>query len=154
MSNSPPPPPAANAPPSTNLRPPLHIAFDPVAARRDGWTPARQHAFIDALATVGQVTAAARHVGMTRKSAYRLRGREGAESFAAAWDQAQDIGRDHIYDRAIERAVYGVTQPVFRRGVQIGMRHVFDNRPLLRIVLAQEPFRAPRFSGFGNANGS
>ena len=151
MSDSSPPPPAATA-----LVPPLHIAFDPVpvAVRRDGWTPARQRGFIDALSTVGQVTAAARHVGMTRKSAYRLRERAGAESFAAAWDQAQDIGRTHIYDRAIERAVYGVTQPVFRRSKQIGTRHSFDNRLLLRIVLAQEPFRAPRFDGVKKANGS
>ena len=95
---------------------------------------------------------------MTRKSAYRLReragGRAGAESFAAAWDEAQDIGRDHTNDRAIERAVYGVTQPVFRRGVQIGTRHVFDNRLLMRMVLTQEPVRAPRLSGVGKANGS
>lgn len=33
------------------------------------------------------VAAAARGVGMTRASAYRRRDREGAESFAAAWDR-------------------------------------------------------------------
>ena len=151
MSDSPTPPPAATA-----LQPPLHIAFYfvPVTARRDGWTPARQRGFIDALCTIGQVTAAARHVGMTRKSAYRLRERKGAEGFAAAWDQAQDIGRCHVYDRAIERAVYGVTLPMFRRGVQTGTRHVFDNRMLLRIFLAQDPFRSTRFVGVEKANGS
>ena len=151
MSDSPPPPPAATA-----LQTPLHIAFDPVpvATRRDGWAPARQRAFVDALCTIGQVTAAARHVGMTPKSAYRLRERAGAESFAAAWDQAHDVGRTHVYDRAIERAVFGVTQPVFRRGKQIGTRHTYDNRLLMRIVMAREPFRAPRFTGFGKANGS
>jgi hypothetical protein len=58
----------------------------PVRARRDGWTAERQHAFIAALARTGCVGRAALEVGMSRESAYRLRRRRGAESFAAAWD--------------------------------------------------------------------
>lgn len=63
-------------------------AFAPVPgrARRDGWTTERQGVFIAALARTGCVGRAALAAGMSRESAYRLRRREGAESFAAAWD--------------------------------------------------------------------
>ena len=64
----------------------------PTRARRDGWTLARQAQFIGALAETGSVAAAAARVGMSRESAWRLRSREGAESFAAAWDVARVFG--------------------------------------------------------------
>ena len=66
-------------------------AFDPVpsaSTRRDGWTPDKQRAFIERLGECGVVSIAARAVGMSPKSAYVLRKRPGAESFAAAWDEA------------------------------------------------------------------
>ena len=59
----------------------------PRSFRRDGWTPQRQLAFLDILACTGSVTAAARAAGMTGESAYRLRNRASAVSFAAAWDR-------------------------------------------------------------------
>jgi hypothetical protein len=58
----------------------------PLRARRDGWTGERQHIFIAALARTGCIGQAAQAAGMSRESAYRLRRRKGAESFAAAWD--------------------------------------------------------------------
>ena len=60
----------------------------PVGARADGWTPARQGAFIGYLAQTRSVLAACRCVSMGRESAYRLRKRPGAAGFAAAWDAA------------------------------------------------------------------
>jgi hypothetical protein len=39
------------------------------------WTPAKAMAFLEALAVCGKVAEAARGVGMTRQSAYRLRSR-------------------------------------------------------------------------------
>jgi hypothetical protein len=66
------------------------LAFEPVPVkvRHDGWTVERQRWFILRLALGGCVSAAARGVGMTRKSAYRLLDRPGAESFGAAWRKA------------------------------------------------------------------
>src|SRR5260221_146924 len=56
--------------------------------RRDGWTAERQLRFLAALSKTRSVTWAARAVGMSRESAYRLRGRPNAELFAALWDRA------------------------------------------------------------------
>ena len=55
--------------------------------RRDGWTPERQLRFLDALARTRSVTRAAAFAGMSRESAYRLRGRRDGALFAA-WDRA------------------------------------------------------------------
>ncbi len=55
------------------------------------WTNRKAHAFLDALAQHGKVAAAARAVGMTRQSAYRLR--ERIPVVAEGWARAQAIGR-------------------------------------------------------------
>jgi hypothetical protein len=59
----------------------------PVRARGDGWTVERQGRFIGLFAETGSVAEAARRVGVSRTSAYKLRARPGAESFAHAWDR-------------------------------------------------------------------
>lgn len=55
--------------------------------RRDGWTPERQLAFLDALAGTRNVTKAARAAGMSRESAHRLRDRCEDGLFALLWDR-------------------------------------------------------------------
>lgn len=66
------------------------IPFTPVRLRyrRDGWTPARQLAFILALRACRCVLEACRRVGVSSESAYRLYRRPDAESFRRAWDEA------------------------------------------------------------------
>jgi hypothetical protein len=60
------------------------------------WTTRKALAFLGALAERGRVSEAAQAVGMSRQSAYRLRGRLGeCGTFARAWDQAQAQGREH-----------------------------------------------------------
>ena len=59
------------------------------------WTTRKALVFLGALAERGRVSEAAQAVGMSRQSAYRLRGRLGAcGMFAQAWDQAQAQGRE------------------------------------------------------------
>ncbi|MBA3942414.1 MAG: hypothetical protein C0520_14505 [Sphingopyxis sp.] len=88
------------------------LAFTPVPLdrhRADGWTADTQANFIRALSAMGSVGQAAKAVGMGRRSAYRLRDRPGAASFAAAWDRALSMGRMHQFSIAMERAINGVT---------------------------------------------
>ena len=80
---------------------------------------------------------------MTRKSAYRLRDRPDAASFAAAWDKAVGWGRDHMLDIALERALVGEQVPVMRGGRCVAVRHRFDNR-LAMVVLNAMDRRAAR----------
>ncbi|HEY0044598.1 MAG TPA: hypothetical protein VGB62_08620 [Allosphingosinicella sp.] len=114
------------------------LAFTPVSvrARHDGWTPERQRGFILRLALAGCVSVAARAAGVTRKSAYRLRDRPGAESFAAAWDRAIRWGQDRTVDTALEKALVGERIPIVREGRCIGERWRVDNRLSLAVLNA------------------
>ena len=69
---------------------PDFLRFTPVPLRiqRNGWAPDLQLRFIVALARGAGVGEAARSVGKSRQSAYQLREKPGALSFAAAWDRA------------------------------------------------------------------
>lgn len=73
--------------------PPPEFMPVPVRARRDGWTPERQFAYVVALAETGHGGLAAEAVGMSEQSACRLRRRPGAADFnrlcAAAWQLAK-----------------------------------------------------------------
>ena len=111
------------------------LAFEPVpsaSSRHDGWTPERQRAFIETLAKIGLVSAAARAVGMSRKSAYDLLKRAGPESsFAAAWRMALQLGKVSVCTVAVERAVEGVEIPYFYGGLQRGTRRVYNDALLI-----------------------
>ncbi len=111
------------------------LAFTPVPSasnRRDGWTPRRQRDFITALALAGTVQRAACAVGMSRQSAYALRERPAAESFAAAWDMALQLSYDRVFGQAMDRAMNGITVPRYYRGLQIGA----IRRPDMRLAMA------------------
>jgi len=127
MSDTSPPSPAADG---TAAEPLPEYAFTPVAtrsSRHDGWTAERQRQFITAIAVTGSVARAARSVGMGITSAYNLRRRADAESFAAAWDAALEEGRCRAFDRAMDRAVNGFLVPRYYRGQVVGYLHRHDD---------------------------
>lgn len=115
----------------TDAAPDEPIAFTPVPLkrkRRTGWTPERQREFIAALSRCGSVSAAVRQVGMSARSAYALLDKEGAESFAEAWDTAAMMGMDATRANVIDRAMHGAWVPVVRRGQIVSMKfRYFDN---------------------------
>lgn len=110
---------------------PIAFAVVPVAARHDGWTPARQARFIAELARIGLVAPAARAIGMSPKSAYALRARPGADSFAAAWDEAIVQGGANATRTGIARAIEGELRPVFYKGKQVGEVRRYNDRLLV-----------------------
>jgi hypothetical protein len=62
-------------------------------------------AFLDALAHCGQVTQAARAVGISPKTAYRWR--QAYPALAPRWAAALEMGLDALEDEAIRRAFEG-----------------------------------------------
>lgn len=116
------------------------LDFTPFTVKRhDGWTPTRQRKFIYHLSRIGIVSAAAKAVGMSRTSAYKLRERPGAESFAAAWDMALEMGHGNADDHAITRAIDGYTVPYFYGGRQRGEIRRYDSRLLLASLALRKP---------------
>jgi hypothetical protein len=113
-------------------------AFTPVPLRyrKDGWTPQRQADFLGALCETWSVAEAARRVRLTRESAYRLRDKPGAESFAAAWDAVLAEPRRvrmSTHELLWHRLFYGTLKPVMRAGRHVGTLHSPDNDAVLRL---------------------
>lgn len=118
------------------------VTFTPAPLRRvrhDGWSPACQQRFLAALYACGCVATAAKAADMTARSAYRLRARPGAESFAAAWDRLLREARSRAFDHAMEKAITPDFVPRRYRGLFTGQVTAKDNRMLLAAL---------RFSGF------
>lgn len=106
----------------------------PVQAREDGWTPRRQREFIEHLADSGCVRDAARRVGMTEQSAYRLRRRAGGGSFDLAWRAALEKGLERLAAIAVERAIAGRVKKVFYHGELIHEEVVHSDRLLMFLL--------------------
>lgn len=107
---------------------PVQFTPAPVRPRHDGWTVEKQYAFIEKLADCGSVTAACKHVGMSRESARRLRRRYSAKDFRDAWDAALDCGYAEVEEAAMERVRNGVARPIFYKGEQVGEWRHHDER--------------------------
>jgi hypothetical protein len=111
----------------------------PVKARHDGWSAGIQKLFVLCLAAGLGTSGAARAVGRSRRTAYRLRERPDAASFASACERALAFARLRPLPpgtTAWERAVEGVLVPIRYRGRVVGMRRKYCDRTLGRLVAA------------------
>jgi hypothetical protein len=118
--------------------------FTPVPlarVRHDGWTPERQRKFLIALAALGTVDAAAQAVGMSRISAYNLKKRDGAGSFACEWDRAVGFGRSMMFDYAMERAINGITTVRMRIGGAFEFETGRDTKQIMKVLRLPPPRR-------------
>lgn len=133
-------------PPRRELSPRIPPFYPvPVRARQDGWTPRRQADFLGWLAETGSVAAACARVGKSRESAYKLRRRRDAESFAAAWDAALGAPvRKLTVDDLEYRALRGLIRPVLRNGKYIGTRRKPENSALLQVLARFDRLLAQR----------
>jgi molybdenum-dependent DNA-binding transcriptional regulator ModE len=117
------------------------IPFDPVPRlrqRRGGWSAERQRLFIALLRLCGSVSAAAKAVGMTPRSVYRLLKHEGAESFAEAWNVAFEEGLERTRASALERALTGALVPVYRRGKLVRVEHRYSDKLALGLLSGKD----------------
>jgi len=107
----------------------------PTRRRRDGWTMQRQADFLGMLAETGSVMGACEAVGMSRKSAYKLRARPEAESFAAAWDAALGAPVRKVTVQYLKFLAFGgLVRVVMFRGKYRGVWRKPDDSALLRML--------------------
>lgn len=64
---------------------------EPQNPRYDGWTGARQIAFLKAFTRTRSVSAAAAEAGMARAGAYRFRRRHPESLFALLWSELESL---------------------------------------------------------------
>ena len=127
----------------------------PTRTRHDGWTVQRQADFIGMLVETGSVMGACEAVGMSRKSAYALRGRPGADSFAAAWDAALGAPPRKVTPPALDFcADHGLVRLVMFRGRYRGSWARLDDSALLRLLrrLHRAASEAARFHANGDTS--
>lgn len=128
-----------------------------VAVRRrprlDGWTEEKQRRFVETLADTGLVSMAAKAVGMTRESAYKLRRAPHATAFAHAWDAARHHAGSVLEDMAFERALEGIEQNVFDEfGQVVCTKRVYSNRLLTFLLSHLKPERYGRAAQYTQAH--
>ena len=117
----------------------------------DRWTKRKMAEFLRMLGATQCVASAARAVGMSRQSAYKLRNRLKGEPFDIAWEAAFQHGYDALHQAALERALFGVEVPVFFNGEQIGTRRHFDERLAIYFLSRRNAAGAQRLSRYGAA---
>jgi hypothetical protein len=121
---------------------PEPLRFDPVPlrSRHNGWSADDQRAFILKLSRGHLVDEACRALRHSRQSAYALRRRDGARSFARAWDRAMVMGRVAMRARArlpspdLSWALETLLVPKFYRGRLVGFVQRHDDRNAIRLL--------------------
>lgn len=98
------------------------------ATRRDGWTVEKQRGFLQMLAATQSVAQAAKAVGMSRQSAYKLRARLDDAPFGAGWRMATQGARGVLVEAALDRAINGVEVPHYWQGELVGTSRRYDER--------------------------
>lgn len=95
-------------------------------SKSTSWTATRRATFIDILRNTGNVSAAARAVGIPRQRAYEERRRN--PQFREEWLSAVEEAVDDLESELRRRAVEGTERPVYYGGSQCGsIRSYSDN---------------------------
>src|SRR5260221_13940418 len=108
----------------------------PTRNRHSGWTAERQRKFIEHLSLTGSVGESAALAGVSSRSAYRLRNKAGAESFARASDAALSLCATRLAAIAFDRALHGRSERFYRDG-ELVMERKMPSDYLLTWLLAR-----------------
>ena len=123
-------------------------------ALRTRFTSRARATFLQTLQATGNVTTAAMAAGVSRRTPYEHR--EKDEAFAAAWKEAEEIATDALEAEARRRAVEGVDEPVFHKGVVVGQIRRYSDRMLEILLKGHRPgkFRENVSMEHSNPDGS
>jgi hypothetical protein len=127
----------------------------PTRKRHAGWTADRQRRFIEHLALTGNVGEACAVVGVASSSAYRLRNKAGAESFARAWDAALRLCATRLASIMLDRAVNGRVERHYRNGELVMERRIPSDYLLTWLLSRLDPltFGSPTAKAHAAATG-
>jgi hypothetical protein len=127
----------------------------PTRKRHAGWTAERQRKFIEHLALTGNVGEACAIVGVASSSAYRLRNKAGAESFARAWDAAFSLSPTRLSAIMMDRAVNGRVERFYKNGELVMERRIPSDYLLTWLLSRLDPLRfgSPKAKALAAATG-
>lgn len=132
-------------------------AFTPAPTRKkhSGWTADRQRKFIEHLSLTGSVGEASAIAGVNSRSAYRLRNKAGAESFARAWDSALSLAATRLAAIAFDRALHGRSERFYKDGELVMERKMPSDYLLTWLLSRLDPlqFGSPSAKALAAATG-
>jgi hypothetical protein len=133
------------------------LGFDPAPTRKRhaGWTAERQRTFIDRLSLTGNAGEACALVGLSSTSAYRLRNKAGADSFARAWNAALVLATTRGTAIAWDRALNGRVERFYKDGALVMERRIPSDYLLTWLLSRLDPltFGSPAAQAHALANG-
>ncbi len=106
---------------------------------RKGLTKQKMQKFTEALRLMGNVSGAARAVGIGRGTAYRWR--DDSAEFKGLWDEAIDEATDSLEGEAWRRATEGVAKPVYQNGQLVGHIQQYSDTLLIFLLKGHRPER-------------
>jgi hypothetical protein len=127
----------------------------PTRKRHAGWTDERQRKFIERVALTGCVGDACALVGVASSSAYRLRNKAGAESFARAWDAALRQCATRLVAIGLDRAIHGRVERHYQNGELVMERRIPSDYLLTWFISRLDPlqFGSPGAKALAAASG-
>jgi hypothetical protein len=120
-------------------------------ARGDRWNKPKMGEFLRQLAATHSVSAAARAVGMSRKSAYKLRARLKGQPFDIAWEAAFRHGFDELAHAALELALEGEEVPHYHQGELKGTHRKRNPNLMIQLLKMRNRDGAPMLGRYGAA---
>jgi hypothetical protein len=124
----------------------------PVHVRRgDRWNKPKMAEFLRQLAATHSVSAAARAVGMHRRSAYKLRARLKGQPFDIAWEAAFRHGYDNLAHVALELALEGEEVPHYYQGELKGTHRKRNPQLIVQLLRMRNRAGAPMLGRYGAA---
>ena len=133
----------------------LEFEIAPTRKQHSGWTAERQRKFIEHLSLTGSVGEACALVGVASSSAYRLRNKAGAESFARAWDAALSLAATRLAAIAFDRALHGRSERFYKDGELVMERKMPSDYLLTWLLSRLDPlqFGSPSAKALAAASG-
>jgi hypothetical protein len=138
---------------SARVAPQFELA--PTRKQHSGWTAERQRKFIDRLSLSGSVGEACAIAGVASSSAYRLRNKAGAESFARAWDAALSLAATRLVAITFDRAINGRAERFYKDGELVMERRMPSDYLLTWLLSRLDPmqFGSPTAKALAAATG-
>jgi len=100
--------------------------------RANAPTPQQLSTFLRTLDSSGSVAFAARRIGVSRDTLYRLKDRD--PGFAARWTVALEGAMDRLHDEAMRRTLQGTERAIFHRGRQVASVRDYDDGLLMFLL--------------------
>jgi hypothetical protein len=96
-----------------------------------------QQRFLASFRAIGVISRAAVDAGVSRRSVYNWLERD--QDFKDRFEDAEEDVRDEIREEIHRRAIEGVDEPVYQRGVLVGHVRKYSDAILLKMAAARLP---------------